>query len=174
MVARNKKARKTSRKVERPAAEPKFHIIWSPQSDKPPRVRFNRDKAEEVADIMVKKYGTQFYVMSSVSLHQMAKPERIPCTGKEVPRATETDRFSEAVQNVSNIPKPVDPPAPMSNAGQHWSIDQDRYLRRLHNQGRTWSYIATAMGRSKLAIQYRLEHLGLIDNGGEIHQDIFR
>lgn len=151
--------KKQKRKYERRSTptEGKFYILWSPQSDKPPKIKFTAKKAEEVADVMVKKYGTQFFVMQSVSLHQIGKPERISYTGKE---AKQPELKEQILEQVS---RSIDPPAPMSNAGAHWSIDQDRYLRRLFNQGMTWAYIATAMGRSKLAIQYRLQHLGLID-----------
>jgi len=160
-----KKVKTKKRKYERkaPLAQPKFYILWSPQSDKPPRKRFTLAKAEEVADIMVKKYGTQFYVMESVALHQMGKPERIPYTGPEpkegkqldddrLRRPGVSDPFFYAASQTGGEPV---------NAFKSWDDFQDRKLRKLYHAGGTISQIAVVMGRSVLSIEYRLSHLGL-------------
>lgn len=137
---------------------PKFWILWAPISHKPPRVRFTTlEKVKEVADIMVKKYRCSIYVMESVECHNInTQVEVVKYTGKSVkePKAEPCPPETFLVSN-----------PPLSMQGQLWDDTQDKKLTRLYWEFRGYSDLLTtlakAMGRSELAIEYRLEALGI-------------
>lgn len=153
-------ARKRAQK--KPAGEPRFWILWAPTSTKPPTIKFGTmEKVREVADIMVQKYRTRFYVMESVEVHQLSKPETIPCNAKplevrEYQEKTKEERPQRAPYSLWMIP------APGSMQGQTWDQIQDDELCRMWYRGcRDLDRLSEHMGRSALAIEYRLEALGL-------------
>ena len=52
-----------------------FYILWQPESDLPPKVKFyDRDEAQRAADLMAKKHNAPFYVMKADALCQLARP----------------------------------------------------------------------------------------------------
>lgn len=61
----------------------KFWIIWNPQSDRPPQVRYSSEKeAEEVAKKMVKEHHQSFIVMESRHGYEPGVPRRVGYTAK--------------------------------------------------------------------------------------------
>lgn len=158
---RNSPMREQARKratQSKSQGEPKFWILWMPSSHKPPRVRFGTlEKVQEVADIMVNKYRQPIYVMESVELHKLGKPEVVKYGGapakelKAEPCPPET--FKVSAEYI---------PPPLSMQGQPWDDAQDSKLYQLWMSGHRHPYeLAKRMGRSELAIQYRLEALHL-------------
>lgn len=136
---------------DEPQVEPKFYILWAPSSNKPPRIRFGTvEKVRAVADIMVQKYLMPIYVMESVELHKIGKSEVVPYWG---PPAKEQPNSSPESFTVSASTIP-------SRQGQPWDQIQDNYLTELWYQGiRSIPELARLLGRSELAIEYRLEAL---------------
>ena len=156
------KQRKKAKVAEKAAS--KFYIIWCPTSDKPPRKRFTKVKAEEVARIMVEKYHTSFFVMQSTSLHVPGSPVRIPYTGREVkekPVKGPSILMDIESRNSRGQPVVLVGTNPCPNAFKSWDSYQDIRLKKLFRQGNSLQQIATQMGRTMLAIQYRLDHLNL-------------
>lgn len=158
---RNSPMREQARKrvaQPKPQGEPKFWILWMPTSNKPPRVRFGTlEKVQEVADIMVNKYHQPIYVMESVELHKFGKPEVVKYDGAPAkePKAEPypPDTFQVSAEYI---------PPPLSMQGQSWDDTQDNKLYQLWQRGyRHIPELAKRMGRSELAIQYRLEALHL-------------
>lgn len=141
---------------KKPVGEPRFWILWAPTSTKPPTIKFGTmEKVREVADIMVQKYRTRFYVMESVEVHQLSKPETVPCNAKP-------SVILEPEEKPKQTPFLWMIPAPGSMQGQPWNQVQDDELCRMWYTGnRNLTLLASHMGRSELAIEYRLEALGL-------------
>jgi hypothetical protein len=145
-------------KPAKPKGEPKFWILWAPDSHRPPKVRFGTlAHVEEVANIMVNKYHQDIYVMQSVQLHRMGKPEVVTYTAKAVPKKVEKIE--------PRHPKPfrgaIIPP-PLANHGHSWTQDQDDSLIALWAFGaRDVEELARRTGRSPRSIEYRLDALGL-------------
>lgn len=138
----------------KPEGKPKFWILWSPSSHKPPRVRFcTIEKVREVAATMVNKYHDEFYVMEAVELHSMGVPTITKCDGKSDKEGT---RIFDPILSIQGSP---------SMQGQPWDFTQDEKLTRLFWEFRGYTEIlpilARAMGRSELAIEFRLDSLGL-------------
>jgi hypothetical protein len=145
-------ARKRTVKADpKPQGDPKFYILWAPSSNKPPRIRFGTvEKVRAVADIMVQKYLMPIYVMESVELHKLGKSEVVKCDGPAVKEQPSPAPESFTV-SASSIP---------SRQGQPWDQIQDNYLTELWYQGiRSIPELARLLGRSELAIEYRLEAL---------------
>lgn len=81
---------KNKANVPKESNEPKFWILWAPSSNKPPRIRFGTlEKVREVANIMVDKYHSDFYVMQSVEVHKLGKPTVVPFTGRPAKKPKE-------------------------------------------------------------------------------------
>ena len=53
-----------------------------------------------------------------------------------------------------------------ANVGRKWTEEEERALSELFRRGETFEAIATHHGRSRMAIEYRLEKLGLISPRG--------
>lgn len=147
--------RKRKVKKERVSAQPKFCIIWCPTSDKPPRIRFNVKKAKEVANTMVQKYGQEFFVMQSLTLHRPGVPEVVSFTGREKKPAS---------AKLTDIIRAQDPDFKVQygcRQGASWTAEEDRWLKFYFHRRESVQQLAKRMGRTMLAIQYRLDHLGL-------------
>jgi hypothetical protein len=155
---RNSPMREQARKrtVAKPQGEPKFWILWMPSSHKPPKVRFGTlEKVREVAGIMLQKYRQPIHVMASVELYRFKNPD-VEVIAYNGPPAKDP------------VAKPCPPetfhvsatPPPLANHGQMWDQQQDNRLTELWYQGiRSIPELAFRMGRSELAIEYRLESL---------------
>jgi hypothetical protein len=162
---RNSPMREQARKREvqpKELGEPKFWILWAPASHKPPKVRFGTlEHVRNVADIMVDKYHQDIYVMQSVELHKIGKAEVIAYTAgpkKEAPVSIEKEVLEKikAQHELRRIPPPL------FRQGQPWDQDQDNYLTGLwYNGMKDVRLLAERLGRSELAIEYRLEALML-------------
>lgn len=145
-------------KEKKPVGDPKFYILWMPSSHKPPRVKFGTlEKVQEVADIMVRKYHHPIYVMESVELHKFGKMDVVKCNGPQIKDPIATPCPPETFKVTGEYIPP-----PLSMQGQPWDDTQDSKLYQLWQSGyRSIPELANRMGRSVLAIQYRLEALHL-------------
>lgn len=154
------KKRTVKKEVER--KEPKFWIIWCPAYSKPPRVRFeSEEKARSVADEMVRKYNDQFFVLESRSLHRLGVAERINYTGKPKKELKVDCNFAGDRVSAWSLPKCreiVYGP----NHGKSWTEKEDNYLRKLVGLGESKAKIACTLGRTELAVDFRMNHLGLV------------
>lgn len=138
--------------------QPKFWILWAPSSYKPPKIRFGTlEKVREVARIMVEKYRCEFFVMESVELHKLSSQMEVVKYG-----ATEKKK-AETKEETAPFTFQVRPsPPPLFNQGRSWDQEQDNYLMMLwHNGFRDLNVLGDKMGRSGLAIEFRLDALKL-------------
>lgn len=147
----------------KPKGEPKFWILWGPLSDKPPRVKFGTlDHVQKVADIMVEKYHQPYYIMESVQKHAFGKPEIVKYDGPPAKEPVTKPAAMCAVKHFEEFKVTERIPPPLSMQGQPWTQDQDNKLIRLWSGfSKDARFLAERMGRSELAIEYRLEALGI-------------
>lgn len=161
----------------KPKGEPKFWILWGPLSEKPPRVKFGTlDHVQKVADIMVEKYHQPYYIMESVQKHAFGKPEVVkydgppakepvaePAPRLQPPGLTVTNQKRCPLKHFEEFNVMERIPPPLSMQGQPWDRAQDEKLIRLWiNGARDIRILAERMGRSELAIEYRLSTLGVL------------
>lgn len=177
---RNSPMREQARKrteQPKPKGEPKFWILWGPLSDKPPRVKFGTlDHVQKVADIMVEKYHQPYYIMESVQKHAFGKPEIVKYDGPpakepvaepapllQPPGLTVTNQKRCPLKHFEEFNVMERIPPLLSMQGQPWDRAQDEKLYQLWQSGyRHIPELAKRMGRSELAIEYRLSTLGIL------------